>query len=302
MLRGFLVSTWVPTEERLKFRFKASWNELDIVAFRDEIKRRSLFHMFTIKVNNRKRIYNIIISPFKEVESRLYGIRDEHFFNLKHYCLVIQHIASGGYYRNIYLLPVDNLNKFLEKFDEIKRDIGELNELIKKSVQSERYNEIIRLFKKFNLTEEAERLERMREETLEGSGGWLLPEPQLRLDKLSLRIDDVADMVEDPKTREKVKRILEEQYANQLRLLVEDIKDKVKEAIKKAVKIKSREELNSIRKELRELSRKANSLGLTEVSSAISRVIVELNKAEKISVEEIEEEFDNIADKYRGML
>ena len=303
VLKGFLISTWVPSSERLWFKFEVPFGEIDIEKVVRELT--SIYGKVRVESNRRKKTYKISIPVLREAAKRLERIRNKYFDWLKEYCIVIQKIEATAFYRNIYLLPADNLREFMKNWEKLEKTIESINKLIEREVTSKSYEKTINVLEKLGLSNAAEELRRKRIETIKASmlnklgssdeSGWIIPKPRIRLDRLHLRLDDVADMVEDPTTRRKVQEILERQYKEQIEQIMVSIRDQIKEIVRKAVESKKLEALMNARKEILNIAKKADSLGLTgiaETARTIADKIVKVQK-ETLSEEIVDEAFQS---------
>ena len=303
VLKGFLISTWVPSSERLWFKFEVPLGEIDIEKVVRELT--SIYGKVRVESNRRKKTYKISIPVLREAAKRLERIRNKYFDWLKEYCIVIQKIEATTFYRNIYLLPADNLREFMKNWEKLEKTIESINKLIEREVTSKSYEKTINVLEKLGLSNAAEELRRKRIETIKASmlnklgssdeSGWIIPKPRIRLDRLHLRLDDVADMVEDPTTRRKVQEILERQYKEQIEQIMVSIRDQIKEIVRKAVESKKLEALMNARKEILNIAKKADSLGLTgiaETARTIADKIVKVQK-ETLSEEIVDEAFQS---------
>jgi len=289
LLKGFLLWTKIPSPDRLLYRFEIPWNSIDIKKLHNTLTGVSPKVKITSSRNTFKHRVQVLI--FVKASRRLERVRDFHFANLYRYCIVIQKIGIQEFWRNLYLLPADNLKGFLDAFEEVKMRIQRINEIIKEETKNNRYNDLIRALRKLGLRSQAEELEELREKTLSGEGGWLLPDPVLRLEKLALRVEDITEMIEDPAVKRKVAKVLEEQYRSQLEEFFENIREQVKEAVKEAVRKKKREVIEHTRKYLEDISDKLEKLGLVALAETVKTVADRLNVRTKIS--EVEEILDS---------
>lgn len=285
-LKGLLISTKLPSEERLLFRFNVKWEKAPpLRTLRDKLT--GITGRVRIDINRNKKEYRIRIPIFDTAETKLYYVRKHHFLTLKELCLVIQSIEEGGFRRNIYLLPTDNLEQFLCRWKKIEEAIEEINYVIRKEVVSEKYDKIIRALEELGFDAFAERLRVLRRETLEG-GGWLLPRPKLTLQRLALRYEDIAELIESEELKEKVKHIIEEQYREHVKTIADSIIRQVEEIVKRAVESGSIKAVENARKEIRLLGKKAKSLGLENIGESIIAIADKIDP--KTKIEKVTEE------------
>jgi len=285
VLKGFLITTWLPSSERLVFRFKVDRSVVDL----DKLEKTLRPIVGKVKIESRKNNFTVKVEvPILQYSARrLERIRNRYFEQLKQYTIVIQRLEEIGFWRNIYLLPATNLAKFLEEWDKIKKQIEDINDMIRREMNSEKTKQLVQALRKLGLETTAAELEKLMDNPP------VLPEPKLRLNKLTLSISELADMVEDPALRDRVRRILEKQYKEQIQSIFESVKDQVKQIVKQVVEAKTYASLIKARNELRQLAKKIKDIGLVGLSQVVDEIASHVDPWRPLSEKEIDDMFEN---------
>ena len=287
-LNGLLVSTIVPSEARLKFRFTIGWDDVDINELRDKLSK--ITNRFTIEVNKTKRQYVISLLVFEQALSELRKIRSFYFDMLHKHTIIIQSIEEEIGRRNLYLLPLENLEKFMADWKTIEEGIKKINKMIKIEAHNpfSVFSRIIFTLNKMGLHDVAKRLSEKATED-----GWKLPKPQLRLQRFLFKYEEIEPYIKSEKVKEEIKKVLEDQYRRQLEEIVKSIARQVEEIVKPLAQEKSEKMIEKTKERLDNLIAKTKSLGLQKIAEKIEEIRDTLGraevKAEELAIKMIEE-------------
>jgi gas vesicle protein len=269
-LRGFFLIVHCPSDEVLQITIDASTlpphqfiqliHELqdtlrnidENYALRENLRGRSLLSKHWRAFTHDERRQVIRFAPFPESYlNRLRSIRRKLYEIVNNHSIVVY---SDGI-RNTYLLPENLSQKLLRSVEEMNNnDIRKLNELINTFINSYDYNEITYILQKYNIDQPYK--------------NFIVSDIRLELIPVSLSSDDIEKWAS---TSDEVKKALEETKEKYIKGILENIKKEIEPIIEDLTK---RENLETIRKNLKRLDNIVTSLGLTAISQSIIKPLL----------------------------
>jgi len=279
---GFFLAVSMSSEERLMVTLDVTdmaWDDYrnfiyelqDVLGYIDDTFNERASRGRRLRARHRKHLDKrekfLRFSPFPSSYSTvLKRMRAEVYRLVNMYCITLQSIYEENVKRNVYLLPKDNAKNLLTGFEKINGEIGKLNKDIEKYLRSSYYDQVIKILEKYDMLEQARwlvddpykkfRLDRMRVTMLPVSINPSIVEEWARVSP------EVAKALED--TRRKVVKNIVERDLNEIKQIINILREK---------KLRKKMKPEYVKRQLEALREKTESIGLSELSRDITRLI-----------------------------
>jgi hypothetical protein len=260
-LRGFLVSIHCPSEEYLMVTIDCSalnpsvymrlvaelqdlLSEMDLAHAEGEIRGRSLKARYR-RVTAGERLRLLKFSPFpSRVVNTLKYVRAKAYELLNDYCIKVTSLESGLYRENVYILPENLAEKFIDEIHMLDSEVDE----VRRFVKNFDYSGIELLLSRYDLE---------------------LPRksfsiPNIRVDLLPIALELAIE--EWARKSENVKQLLVKKQQELVKNAIEDIQKRL-EPILKAME--GEVKLRKLKEKLEQIKSIAEGLGLKALSDSV---------------------------------
>jgi len=277
-LKGFILKTYFPSEEQLMVTIDCSnlppnlyfalIRELqDTLSIQDEIYAEKFARARSLRARHkrihaygevqRKRILKF--SPFPmRFSNEISYLRQRLYDKIHDYCIIVQQMKSGKFERNLYLLPEDLAEQFVNEVEQLNTAIEELN----RKVQQYNLSEVEAILNKYNLTLPIKNFSI----------------PKLQIDLTPVRFD--AGLVEEWAERSPtVAQLLGEKRKEIITKVVEDLKRRLEPIFKGILKERK---MRKIKQRLEHLKQLAEAVGLKSLSETVITPLIEASENPEI--------------------
>jgi hypothetical protein len=225
-------------------------SDMDLAHAEKEVRGRSLRARYR-RVTASERLRLLKFSPFpSRAMNMLKYIRAKAYELLNDYCVKVTSLESGFYRENVYILPENLAEKFVDEVHMLNREIDE----VRKFVESFDYSSIELLLSRYDLE---------------------LPKksfsiPNMRVDLLPIALEYAIE--EWARKSENVKQLLVNKQEELIRNAVEDIKRRL-EPILKAMEGELK--IRKMKERLKQIKSIAEGLGLKALSESVISPLIE---------------------------